>query len=103
MICLCNFFMKYRCTLSPSTNSSKSKCNPTEQKVSSKTGYSQQSFVHFVRDAAYAFAISLHNMHLDLCDGRPGVCEAMSHVDGLKVFEYMANVTFKGKEIKKIL
>lgn len=92
---LCKFL---RCKLSPLNES----CSSEKQIISAETGYSQQSFVHFVRDAAYAFATSLHNIHRDLCHGVPGVCEAMRHVDhndGLKVFEYLTNVTFKGKKI----
>jgi len=88
-----------RCKLN-ATNSTKFNegyplCDST-LKISPSNGYLQQPFIHFVRDSAYAFAFALHNMHKDLCKGIPGVCDAMSHVDGPDLMEYLKNVTFKG-------
>lgn len=71
-------------------------CDPG-LRINSENGYLQQSFIHFVRDAAYAFAYALHNMHTNLCNGKPGICNAMSHIDGAQLLPYLQNVTFKGK------
>jgi hypothetical protein len=70
-------------------------CSP-DLRISQTNEYSQQPFIHFVRDSAYAFAYALHNMHLKLCGGLPGICSAMSHIDGPHLIEYLKNVTFKG-------
>jgi len=64
--------------------------------ISPKNGYRQQAFLHFVRDAVYAFATALNNMHLDWCGGVPGLCDEMRHIDGPQLVKYLANVTFKG-------
>ncbi len=95
----CTLFQFYSCSLNPSTLASRSSCDLINRRITTETGYSQQSFVHFVRDAAYAFATSLHNLHKKLCHGVPGVCEAMRHVDGLTVYEHLKNVSFKGEYI----
>ncbi|CAL8138068.1 unnamed protein product [Orchesella dallaii] len=89
----------FECTLNKTANSTSSKrvCEPEKERITSEK-YTQQSFVHFVRDAAYAFAQALHDMHAELCAGVRGVCDKMQHVDGLKVFERLQNVTFKDEE-----
>ncbi|XP_035705596.1 metabotropic glutamate receptor 3 isoform X2 [Folsomia candida] len=72
-------------------------CSP-DLRISELNGYSQQPFIHFVRDAAYAFAYALHNMHAELCGGVPGVCPEMHHIDGPHLIEYLKNVTFKDED-----
>jgi hypothetical protein len=63
-------------------------------------GYRQQRYLHFVRDAVYAVAQALHNLHVHLCGrGNTGVCRAMEHIDGDVVRTYLANVTFNGELI----
>jgi hypothetical protein len=52
--------------------------------------------LHFVRDAAYAFAHALHDMHADKCGGTPGLCEAMKDIDGAELKKFVEKVTFKG-------
>lgn len=63
-------------------------------------GYRQQRYLHFVRDAVYAMAQALHNLHAQLCGpGITGVCKAMEHIDGDVLRTYLANVTFNGELI----
>jgi Receptor family ligand binding region. len=63
-------------------------------------GYHQQRYLHFVRDAVYAAARALHNLHAQLCGpGNTGVCQAMKHIDGDVLRNYLANVTFNGELI----
>lgn len=63
-------------------------------------GYRQQRYLHFVRDAVYAVAQALHNLHANLCGpGITGVCRAMAHIDGDVLRTYLANVTFNGERI----
>lgn len=39
-------------------------CNQTMEAAKSSLKYSQQLYIHFVRDAVYAFAHALHNLHV---------------------------------------
>lgn len=43
-------------------------------RISKHNEYTQQPFIHFVRDSAFAFAYALHNMHLELV----GTCQLRS-------------------------
>lgn len=52
--------------------------------------------LHFVRDAAYAFAHALHDMHQDKCNGKPGLCASMQDIDGVELKRYVEKVNFKG-------
>ena len=74
----------------------KAKPCSAELKIGQDRPFEQQSFVHFVRDAVYAFAYALHNLHRDLCGDFVGVCKAMEHVDGDHLTEYLKRVSFKG-------
>lgn len=67
-------------------------------KMKYRTGYKQQKFIHFVRDAVYAVAHALHNLQVDIC-GRNfvGICNSMRHIDGETLSKYLNTVTFKGK------
>lgn len=67
------------------------------KQISPATGYKQLPTLHFVRDAVYAFAFALHNMHKDKCNGLPGLCAAMDKIDGAELKHYIEKVTFKGK------
>lgn len=61
-------------------------------------GYRQQRYLHFVRDAVYAVAQALHNLHAELCGPDvKGICKAMEHIDGNVLQTYLANVTFNGE------
>jgi len=84
--------------------------NSTAGTITSKTpelcewrwerGYRQHRYLHFVRDAVYAVAKALHNLHAQLCGPDfTGVCKAMEHIDGDILRTYLANVTFNGEQI----
>ncbi|XP_031777068.1 metabotropic glutamate receptor 2-like isoform X2 [Nasonia vitripennis] len=67
------------------------------QRIARRTGYKQQKFLHFVRDAVYSAAHALHDMFLDRCgQDYQGMCEAVEHIDGATLSKYLANVSFKG-------
>ncbi|XP_039366316.1 metabotropic glutamate receptor 6-like [Mauremys reevesii] len=67
-----------------------------EERIGRDSTYEQEGKVQFVIDAVYAMAHALHNMHLDLCPGAPGLCERMDPVDGRTLLHYIRGVTFNG-------
>ena len=68
------------------------------KKIARETGYKQQKFVHFVRDAVYAVAYALHDIFVERCGSNfQGMCEAMEHIDGATLTKYLVSVTFKGQ------
>lgn len=70
-------------------------CQP-DLSISTSSGYRQQTYLHFVRDAAYAFAYAVRDMHRDKCGEVHGICKAMKEVlDGRQLKRYLSNVTFK--------
>ncbi|KAK0093640.1 hypothetical protein PV326_013034 [Microctonus aethiopoides] len=70
-------------------------CNDTSIKINLHTGYRQQKFIHFVRDAVYAVAHALHNLQVDLCGKNYiGMCKTMKHIDGEILSKYLNSVTF---------
>ncbi|RWS06886.1 metabotropic glutamate receptor 3-like protein, partial [Dinothrombium tinctorium] len=68
---------------------------PETKQISSATGFRQTPTLHFVRDAAYAFAYALNDMHKDKCKGVAGLCPKMKNIDGLELKRYIEKVTFK--------
>ncbi|CAL1298592.1 unnamed protein product [Larinioides sclopetarius] len=72
----------------------------TDPKISESNGYRQMPALHFVRDAAYAFAHALSNVHKALCGGKPGLCEAMASMDGRILKVAMEKVHFKDESEK---
>lgn len=90
----------FKCRL-PDVPQSQSNVNysacPTDLFISTSNGYRQQTYLHFVRDAAYAFAYALRDMHKDKCGSSSGVCDAMKEIlYGRHFKSYLNNVTFKG-------
>ncbi|CAH1772821.1 unnamed protein product [Owenia fusiformis] len=67
------------------------------EKISKNSGYFQNMNIHFVRDAVYAYAHALKNMHGDLCKGLPGLCPAMTpeRIEGEELLKYLGEVKFK--------
>ena len=64
--------------------------------------YSQQLYIHFVRDAVYAFAHALHNLHQDACgwDGER-LCPQFKRRVFYDLKDYLRDVSFQdvdGKE-----
>ncbi|KAM3602580.1 uncharacterized protein V6R79_006775 [Siganus canaliculatus] len=58
--------------------------------------YVQDSKMGFVINAIYAMAHGLHDMHQELCPGKPGLCEAMDPIDGSKLLDYLLKTSFRG-------
>ena len=56
----------------------------------------QQLYIHFVRDAVYAFAHAIHNLHRDTCvgNGAPKLCPEFKERVFRDLKEYLRNVTF---------
>ncbi|KFM58344.1 Metabotropic glutamate receptor 3, partial [Stegodyphus mimosarum] len=54
----------------------------SEHKISESNGYVQTPALHFVRDAAYAFAHALSSIHSTKCKNKPGLCDEMKTIDG---------------------
>ncbi|UYV82324.1 hypothetical protein LAZ67_21001715 [Cordylochernes scorpioides] len=67
----------------------------SSKRLSAASGYRQVPSLHFVRDAVYAFAYALHNMHADKCGGKPGLCEELRSIEGQELRKYIEKVTFK--------
>lgn len=53
-------------------------------------------YLHFVRDAVYAYAQALHNLHAAECGGQPGVCQRMLSANGSVLKFYLENADFEG-------
>uniref|UniRef100_T1IJD5 G-protein coupled receptors family 3 profile domain-containing protein n=1 Tax=Strigamia maritima TaxID=126957 RepID=T1IJD5_STRMM len=71
-------------------------CGPEIYKVSGDNGYHQQWYLHFIRDAVYAFAYALKNMHTNFCKGKRGLCRALEErIEKHDLKLYLQNVTFK--------
>lgn len=50
-----------------------------------------------VRDAVYAFATALNDIHRDKCGGEPGWCDAMDSLNGNLLRQYLHKVKFHGR------
>ena len=75
--------------------------------INAETGYKQQKFLHFVRDAVYSVAYALHDLQIEKCGKHfYGMCDELKHIDGATLCKYLENVTFKGdfffKEISSV-
>ena len=67
-------------------------------RLTSETGYEQESKVQFVVDAVYAFALALHNLQRDVCTKTSGLCAAMANYDRALFYRnYLLNVSFTGE------
>ena len=64
----------------------------------------EQVYIHFVRDAVYAFAHSLHNLHVDLCNGQftgeNRLCPAFKKRVFKDLISYLSQVSFNGTDEK---
>ena len=56
----------------------------------------EQLYIHFVRDAVYAFAHAIHNLHREACEGNgaPKLCPEFKKRVFRDLKEYLRNVTF---------
>jgi len=71
---------------------------PPGLKLSTTSGYEQESKVQFVVDAVYAFALALSKLRHDLCGREEGLCSSMANYDrGAFYKNYLLNVSFIGE------
>ena len=66
----------FNCSLQTLSSKSLKPCNATNERISSLTGYVQDSYVPFVIDAVYAYAYSIRTLQMDMCNGS-GLCMAI--------------------------
>lgn len=67
-------------------------------RLTTSTGYEQESKVQFVVDAVYAFALALNNLQRDMCVKNEGLCSVMANYDrGAFYRNYLLNVSFIGE------
>ncbi|KAF7997885.1 hypothetical protein HCN44_009283 [Aphidius gifuensis] len=88
----------FSCTLKENfpltTNKTITVCS-SRLKLTSSSGYEQESKVQFVVDAVYAFAIALDNLQRDICGKSGALCQAMIDYDkGLFYKKYLLDVSF---------
>ncbi|XP_075237006.1 metabotropic glutamate receptor-like isoform X2 [Lycorma delicatula] len=69
-------------------------CTTKERLTRENTAFENQ--LQFVSDAVMALAIALNDMHRDLCDGKPGLCDKMKPTQGPDLLKYLRKVTFTG-------
>ena len=70
-------------------------CKPGGNYIEKKA-FVEVKYLHFVRDAVYAYAHALHAQWADECNGIPGVCEKMRNSDGSSLKFYLENANFTG-------
>ncbi|XP_076387481.1 metabotropic glutamate receptor 6 isoform X2 [Megachile rotundata] len=72
------------------------RCDDPRLKIQRSNGYKQHRSLHFVRDAVYAAAYALHELHRDVCgESYRGVCEEMLPLNERAFSRYLAKVSFK--------
>ncbi|XP_031844348.2 metabotropic glutamate receptor B isoform X2 [Nomia melanderi] len=69
-------------------------CTTKERLTKQNTAFEDQ--LQFVSDAVMAFAYAFQDMHRDLCQGKPGLCEAMRPTQGTELLQYLHKVDFEG-------
>ncbi|XP_050447039.1 uncharacterized protein LOC126849343 isoform X1 [Cataglyphis hispanica] len=69
-------------------------CTTKERLTKQNTAFEDQ--LQFVSDAVMAFAYAFRDMHLDLCDGKQGLCDAMKPTKGITLLHYLRKVDFEG-------
>ncbi|XP_065155230.1 metabotropic glutamate receptor 2-like [Atheta coriaria] len=78
----------------PYNQNYKKMCTGKEQLSKQNTVFEDQ--LQFVSDAVMAFAYAIRDMHLELCKGRPGLCDAMKPTKGTELLKYLRKVNFEG-------
>ncbi|KMQ89329.1 metabotropic glutamate receptor 7 [Lasius niger] len=76
-------------------------CTTEERLTEQNTAFENQ--LQFVSDAVMAFAYAFRDMHLELCHGKEGLCDAMKPTKGTKLLQYLRKVDFEGKQTKRFL
>lgn len=70
-----------------------------DNKYIEKERFVEVKYLHFVRDAVYAYAHALHRQWEDECGSIPGVCEKMRNSDGSSLKFYLENANFTGNSV----
>ncbi|CRL08038.1 CLUMA_CG021023, isoform A [Clunio marinus] len=90
-----HFECKYpNSSLTPFNKKYKRACTKNEKLTRNNTDFEDQ--LQFVSDAVMAFGYALRDMHQELCEGKPGLCEAMRPTKGSELLKYLRNVKFLG-------
>lgn len=69
-------------------------CTTEERLTKQNTAFEDQ--LQFVSDAVMAFAYAFRDMHFELCEGKPGLCDAMKPTKGTTLLSYLRKVDFEG-------
>ncbi|KPJ01848.1 Metabotropic glutamate receptor [Papilio xuthus] len=69
-------------------------CSGSERLTQDNTKFERQ--LQFVSDAVLAFAYAIRDMHLAVCGGRRGLCDAMRPASGAELLSYLRKVNFTG-------
>ncbi|XP_026492105.2 metabotropic glutamate receptor 2-like [Vanessa tameamea] len=69
-------------------------CSGLERLTDNNTEFERQ--LQFVSDAVMAFAYSIRDMHVEVCGGRHGLCDAMRPASGSDLLRYLRKVNFTG-------
>ena len=70
-------------------------CNVNSKKRSKRVHQAQQPYIHFVRDAVYAFAHAIDNLVTNTCGNHSGqLCPEYHQVSHHDLIKYLHNVTF---------
>ncbi|XP_045475410.1 metabotropic glutamate receptor 2-like isoform X2 [Harmonia axyridis] len=69
-------------------------CTGEEKLTKQNTVFEDQ--LQFVSDAVMAFAYAIRDMHAELCNGKPGLCDAMKPTKGAELLKYLRKVEFEG-------
>ncbi|PBC28293.1 Metabotropic glutamate receptor [Apis cerana cerana] len=73
-------------------------CTTEKRLTKQNTAFENQ--LQFVSDAVMAFAYAFRDMHKELCDGKPGLCDAMKPTKGTELLKYLRKVDFEAIQFK---
>ncbi|GFY18071.1 metabotropic glutamate receptor 4 [Trichonephila clavipes] len=65
------------------------------EELSTAEGLEIQEIIKHASDSVMAFAFAIKAMHANLCDGKPGICDAMKPLNRTMLLKYLKNVSFK--------
>uniref|UniRef100_A0A1I8NMS5 G-protein coupled receptors family 3 profile domain-containing protein n=1 Tax=Stomoxys calcitrans TaxID=35570 RepID=A0A1I8NMS5_STOCA len=89
-----HFQCRYPGSSSTPYNNYNRTCSKTERLSREDTDFEDQ--LQFVSDAVMAFAYALRDMHRELCDGKPSLCDAMKPTKGADLLRFLRKVEFEG-------
>lgn len=81
-----------RCNLRPGVGEHRETC----AKDLSLKNMEEINYLHFARDAVYAFAYALRLYHEDNCDGVPGLCAKLRNITGQELKPFLERIQFPG-------